>query len=74
MIVTPYGDELSMEHSPKLILIGLGLLILGVILPFMMVLELLESTLFLNFLAATSSIAGLLTGFVGIAQYVRARR
>ena len=63
-----------MDQPLKLILIGLGMLLLGVILPFMIILELLESTLFLNFLTITSSTGGLIIGFMGIALHVRARR
>jgi len=63
-----------MEHSLKLILLGLGLLILGVILPLMMIIELIESTFFLNFVTITSSTGGLIVGFLGIALRVRARR
>ena len=59
---------------PKLILTALALLIIGVILPFMMILGLLQSTLLLNFVAAASSTAGFLAGFVGIAKYVGSRR
>jgi len=62
-----------MEHPIRLILIAFGLLIAGVILPFLMVLNLIESTLPLNLLAVTSSVAGLTTGFMGITQ-LRARR
>jgi hypothetical protein len=39
-----------------------------VVLPFLMILKMLESTLFLNFLALASSVAGLVAGFLGIAQ------
>jgi hypothetical protein len=62
-----------MENPLKLVAIGFGLLIIGVVLPFLMVVELVESTLFLNFLAVASSIAGLTTGFLGITQ-LRSRR
>jgi hypothetical protein len=62
-----------MENPLKLVAIGFGLLIIGVVLPFLMVIELVESTLFLNFLAVACSIAGLTTGFVGITQ-LRSRR
>jgi len=63
-----------MERSQNLILAALALLIIGVVLPFMMVLDLLESTLFLSFLSAISSTTGFIMGFVGIAKYVGARR
>jgi hypothetical protein len=63
-----------MENPLKLVAIGFGLLIVGVILPFLMVVGLIESTLFLNFLTVACSIAGLTVGFVGITQYFRSRR
>lgn len=62
-----------MQNPLRLILIGFGLLVIGVVLPFLMVLKMLESTLFLNFLALASSVAGLAAGFLGIAQ-LRPRR
>jgi hypothetical protein len=62
-----------MENPLRLVVIGFGLLIVGVVLPFLMVLKLVESTLFLNFLAVASSVAGLTTGFMGITQ-LRSRR
>ncbi len=62
-----------MTTGLKMILAAFILLIIGVILPFMIVLGLLESTLFLNFISFASSTAGLLLGFIGIAR-VRAGR
>jgi hypothetical protein len=62
-----------MENPLRLVVIGFGLLIIGVVLPFLMVLKLVESTLFSNFLAVASSVAGLTTGFMGITQ-LRSRR
>ena len=58
----------------KLIIVGFVLLLVGVVLPFLMVLRLVESTFLLNFLAYSSSTAGLVLGFVCIAQYVRPRK
>lgn len=63
-----------MEHPRKLMAIGIGLMIVGVALPFLMVIQLLESTLFLSFLAHGCSMAGLITGFIGVAQYFRPRK
>lgn len=63
-----------MDNAVKLIVAGSVLLLVGVVLPFLMVMELVESTLLLNFLAYGSSTAGLISGFVGIAQYRRGRR
>ena len=63
-----------MENPARLIAIAFGLLVIGVVLPFLMVIQLVESTLFLNFLAVACSIAGLTTGFMGITQYFRSRK
>ena len=63
-----------MENRFRLIIIAVVLLITGVVLPFLMVLQLLESTLALNFIAALSSPVGLILGFIGIAQYRRGRK
>jgi hypothetical protein len=62
-----------MENPLRLVVIGFGLLLIGVVLPFLMVLKLVESTLFLNFLAVASSVGGLTTGFMGITQ-LRSRK
>lgn len=63
-----------MGNPLKLIVVAFVLLLLGAILPFLMVIGLLESTLFLNFLAVVSSITGLTTGFIGVAFYIRRQR
>ena len=62
-----------MSHL-RLIIIGFLLLLVGAVLPFVMVIRLLESTFLLNFVAATSSIGGLTVGLIGIVQYDRSRR
>jgi len=58
-----------MEHPIRLIMIGFGLLIAGVVLPFLMVLHLLESTFPLNLVAVACTIGGITTGFMGITQF-----
>lgn len=63
-----------MNKPWKLIAIGVGLMVVGIALPFLMVIRLLESTLFLSFLAHGCSMVGLITGFVGVAQYFRSRK
>jgi hypothetical protein len=63
--------------SPKYILyilIGFVLVVLGAVLPFLMVMRVLESTFFLNFLAYGSSMAGLFLGFIGASLYVNEHR
>jgi hypothetical protein len=55
----------------KLILIGLLLSIMGTVLPFLMVLHLLPSTYFFNFLSVICMIVGLALGLGGATQYVQ---
>ena len=62
-----------MDTGLKLISVALGMLLIGVALPFLMVLGMLTSTLPLNFIAAGCSTIGLLIGVVGIAQYMAKR-
>lgn len=61
-------------NSPRFLLIlGVALMILGIILPFLMVIHVLESTFFLNFFSWGSSVAGLAFGTIGFAMYSRSR-
>lgn len=58
-----------------LIIIGAVLVLLGFILPLLILLKVLESTFFLNFLAFIASLLGLILGILGAAQYaVEVRR
>ena len=62
-------------NSPRLLLsLGVFLLLLGVVLPFLMVVQVLESTFFLNFFSWGASVAGLAFGTIGFALYSRGRR
>jgi hypothetical protein len=61
-------------HPVRTILIGFALVLLGVILPFLMVIHVLESTFFLNFFSYTVSLVGLILGIIGAAMYVRLNR
>jgi hypothetical protein len=61
-------------HPRNLILIGFVLVLLGFVVPFLMVLQVLESTLLLNFLSYGASVIGLSLGMIGAAMYVRIRR
>ncbi|MFZ6030746.1 MAG: hypothetical protein ACOYYS_23820 [Chloroflexota bacterium] len=56
-----------------LMFIGFILLVLGAVLPLLMVVQVLESTFLLNFIAYTASIAGLLLGMIGVATYFAPR-
>jgi uncharacterized membrane protein len=57
-----------------LILIGFVLVLLGAILPFLMVMKILESTIFLNFFSYIVSMVGLFLGIIGSAFLVRHRK
>lgn len=57
-----------------LILIGFGLVLIGAILPFLMIMHTIKSTLFLNFFSYIVSVAGLFLGIVGSAYLVQDRR
>ena len=58
----------------KLIAIGFVLLVLGALLPFLMLLDLIESTLFLNIISVICSVGGLTVGFIGLTSYLRRDR
>lgn len=50
------------------------MMLVSVILPLLMVLQILRSTFFLNFLSYGLSVAGMLIGFIGIVTMVKIRR
>ncbi|MBI1854393.1 MAG: hypothetical protein HYR93_00700 [Chloroflexi bacterium] len=58
----------------QLILVGFILSLLGVALPFLMVIRVIPSTFFLNFFSYISSFIGLLLGTIGAASYIKERR
>lgn len=58
-----------MGRPIRLIMIAFALLIIGVGLPFLMVIGVLTSTVPLNLVAYSCSVAGFIAGFVGIAQH-----
>lgn len=58
----------------RLIWIAFGLLMAGVILAFLMVMQVLKSTLFLNFLSFFLSLAGFILGMIGTSLYVAIQR
>ena len=55
------------EHPKILFVISFLLMVFGVVMPFLMVIKLVESTFFWNFLSYGSSTLGLLLGVVAIA-------
>lgn len=64
-----------MTTNPRLLLsLGLLLMLLGILLPFLMVIQVMESTFFLNFFSWGASVAGLALGTVGFALYAKVNR
>jgi hypothetical protein len=58
----------------QLILIGFTLMIVGWVLPFLMVLQVLASSYALNFFSYAAQISGLFIGIIGAATYVRLKK
>ena len=58
----------------KIILIGFFLVLFGAVAPFLMVMQVVESSLILNFLSYGASMVGLFLGLIGAALYVRIHR
>ncbi|HUF00756.1 MAG TPA: hypothetical protein VMN99_15995 [Anaerolineales bacterium] len=64
-----------MMNSPGLLLsLGLVLMFLGIALPFLMVIKMLDSTFFLNFFSWGASVAGLSLGTIGFAMWSRSKK
>jgi hypothetical protein len=61
------------EHPVRLIAIAYGQLLVGAVLPFLMVIGLIQSTVALNVLAVVCSVGGVTLGFIAITLY-RGRR
>lgn len=64
----------NMNSPGFLLALGLFLMVLGIVLPFLIVIKILESTFFLNFFSWGASVAGLSMGMIGFAMYSRNRR
>ena len=63
-----------MKNPRTLLIIGFFLILAGVVLPFLMVLHILESTFFLNFFAFAAQVAGMFLGFIGSVMYIRVNK
>ena len=60
-----------MDRRPRnFIIIAFFMLLAGAVLPFLMVIGVLESTFLLNFVVYIVSVVGLFLGVIGIAMYV----
>ncbi len=58
----------------RLVVIGFFMVLIGAVLPFLIVLRVLESTFFLNFVAFTASTVGIFLGVIGTATYIAEKR
>jgi membrane associated rhomboid family serine protease len=58
-----------LDHPVRLIWIAIGLMVFGVAAPFLMVIKVIESTMFLNFAAFIAQAFGFILGFVALALY-----
>ena len=62
-------------NSPRLMVsLGLTLMLLGIILPFLMLIHVLESTFFVIFFSWGASVGGMFLGVIGVATWVRTRK
>jgi hypothetical protein len=67
-----FAVQNHMMNSPRFLLsFGVLLMFLGIFLPFLMVVHVLESTFFLNFFAWGASVVGLSLGTIGFALWSR---
>lgn len=57
-------------HSKKILAISLILIVIGVVLPWLMVLHLIDSTLFLNFFAYVALVGGMFLCTIGVATFM----
>jgi hypothetical protein len=63
-----------LERYPgRFMLLGVFMMLLGVILPILMVMHILESTFFLNFFSFGVSVSGLFIGLISLAFYSKRR-
>ena len=66
---------MKIMNSPRLLLVlGMTLMLLGIVLPFLMIIKMLESTFMLKFFSWGASVAGLAFGTIGFAMYSKGRR
>jgi len=66
--------QVTLMQPRNLILIGFVLLLLGFVIPFLIVVRVIPSTFFLNFLSYAASMLGLFLGMIGAVMYVRIHR
>lgn len=57
-----------------MIIVGFFLVLLGFVLPFLMMLQVVTTTFFLAFVSYLASLGGLVLGIIGVAFYMRESR
>ncbi len=57
-----------------MMILGFGLLVVGFIIPFLMVIQIIRPGFLLAFLSYAASLSGLFLGLIGAALYARERR
>lgn len=62
------------SKARMLMFVGIGSMVVGVLLPFMIVIKLLPSTLFLNFFSYILQIVGLVLGMIGLVNLAVQRK
>ena len=65
---------MPMNGPVAYMIVGGILLVVGVVVPFLMVIRVLSSTFVLNFLSFGISVTGLVLGLLGVFSYVRLHR
>lgn len=64
-----------MRNEPRFLLsLGLILLFTGWIIPLLIIMHIIPSTFFLNFVAWGASVSGLFLGFIGVATWTKLRK
>ncbi len=58
----------------RLLWVGFFLVLIGAVLPFLIVIQVIESTFLLNFVAFAASTTGIFLGVIGTATYVADKR
>jgi hypothetical protein len=65
---------MKLSRPTWMIILGFVLVLMGAVFPWLMVLQLIKSTFFLNFFSYGASVAGIFFGMAGTALYVREHR
>jgi hypothetical protein len=58
-----------LDHPVRLIWLAVALMVFGVAVPFLIVIKVIESTMFLNFAAFISQATGFILGYLALALY-----